>query len=316
MFKECDAHGKFSALVEKDASFVSAFYREGTLGLNKSIIVHSFNECNMDCSWCYYPMGKERILMPHEVDRVLGIYRGYSILMSGGEPTIDPNFFNKVQHYSDMGWTTAAITNMVKLADESFIDKAMESALNQNGYLNFACSFQHPKNQSKEITEAKLMALHNLEVRRVKPSCVMFSIQSLDELDFIADFYDRTRGLYPMIRIRTMFRNWAASGIKKEVHLSDLYKAVMHKFEKHMPMQSLKHEHSNMYCLYMGMNDGTQLSLSCAPDVNDIDLNQCGRPVYMLARDMKCYPVPIAQIVNEGIDRGWKDGFKLDGGTV
>ena len=311
MFKECDVHGKFSALVENDANFFTSFYKEGTLGKNKSIIVHSHNECNMNCSWCYYPMGKERILSVPEVDQILGQYRSFNIMMSGGEPTIDPHFFDKVEHYRSLGWSTSAITNMIALSIDGFVDKAMQSPLLVGNTLNFACSFQHPKNHPKEVTDLKFKALHNLEVRGVQPACIMFSVQSLGELDFIEEFYSRTKGHYPMIRIRGMFRNWNAKGLTKEFWLSDLYKAVLKKFERYMPMQSVKHEHSNLYCIYLQLEDGTQLSLSCAPDVGNVDYHQCSRPVYMLARDLRCYPVPLAQIVNEGIGLGWKDGFRL-----
>jgi hypothetical protein len=31
----------------------------------------------------------------------------------------------------------------------------------------------------------------------------------------------------------------------------------------------------------------------------------------MLANDLRCYPVPLAQIVNEGVSLGWKDGYKI-----
>jgi hypothetical protein len=249
------------------------------------------------------------------VDNLLGMYRGYNILLSGGEPTIDPLFFDKVNEYASLGWGVSSITNMVMLADESFFAQAMDSSLHEGGTLKFACSFQHPKNHPKEVNDLKFKALHNFEVNKVTPSCIMFSIESLDELDYIKEFYDRTRGFYPMVRIRTMFRNWQAKGIEKTLFLSDLYKAFVEKFQQYCPTQSLSFEHSNMYCLYMKM-EGCEVSLSSGPSVDDIDYHQCSRPVYMLARDQRCYPVPIAQIVNEGISLGWKDGFKLSqGGT-
>ena len=314
MIKECDQHGRFSALVEKDQGFFSAFYREGTLGKNTSIIVHSYNKCNLSCKWCYYPMGEEAILPPETVDQVLGMYRGYTLMLSGGEPTIDPEFFAKLATYKRLGWNTACITNMVKLADKDFFSQALESPLLVGNSLSFACSFQHPTTYPKAILDAKFQALHNFEVTGTRPACLMFSIESLSELDFIAEFYSRTRGFYPMIRIRTMFRNWKAKGIKKEIFLSDLYKAFLEKFQEYNPMQSEKAERSNLYCLYMKM-DGCEVSLSCAPSVEDVDYHQCSRPVYMLARDLRCYPVPLAQIVNEGISAGWKDGFCLKEGS-
>ena len=55
------------------------------------------------------------------------------------------------------------------------------------------------------------------------------------------------------------------------------------------------------------------VSLSSAPTVENLDYHLCTRPVLMLARDARCYPVPIAQIINEGISLGWKDGFELKG---
>lgn len=311
MVKTCDTHGPFSALVEKDIAFFSAFYKEGSLGRNTSIIVHSYNKCNLSCKWCYYPMGEETILPPKTVDQVLGMYRGYSLMLSGGEPTIDPDFFPKLADYKSMGWNLACITNMVKLADKDFFAAVLQSPLVVGNSLNFACSFQHPTTYPKEILDIKLQALHNFELAGVKPACIMFSIESLQELDFIAEFYSRTKGFYPMLRIRTMFRNWKAKGIKKEIFLSDLYKAFMEKFQAYSPIQSVTHEHSNLYCLYMKI-DGCEVSLSCSPSVDDVDYHQCSRPVYMLARDMRCYPVPLAQIINEGISAGWKDGFKLE----
>ena len=314
MMKKCDQHGEFSSLVDRDASFVTSFYKSGTLGRNKSIIVHSHNQCNMKCSWCYYPMGEEQILPPEEVDQILGGYRDFGLMLSGGEPTIDPFFFDTVKRYQDFGWSVACITNMLKLADRKFVEQAMDSPLRVGDNLNFACSLQHPKNYSQEIKDLKFKALHNLEIRGLKPACIMFSIQDLDELDFIEDFYSRTKGMYPMLRIRGMFRNWGAKGIKQKFCLSDLYKAFCAKFSKYVPTQSVSVEHSNMYCLYMNM-EGGQVSLSCAPDVYNVDYHQCSRPVFMLARDRRCYPVPLAQIINEGISRGWKDGFELKGAT-
>lgn len=311
MEKTCNEHGDFSAMMEKDKTFFSAFHREGSMGKNKSIIVHSHNKCNLKCSWCYYPMDEEEILEPEAVDQILGMYRDYNIMLSGGEPTIDPLFFEKVQKYHDFGWGISSITNMVKLADPEFFAKALQSPLLVGDTLNFACSFQHPKNHSQEVTDAKFKALDNFRLAGVKPSCIMFSIQSLDELDFIKEFYDRTNGLYPMIRIRTMFRNWNAKGIKQELFLSDLYKAFVEKFAEYTPRQSDKYEHSNLYCLYLEMG-GNQVSLSSAPSVDDVDYHQCSRPVFMLARDLRLYPVPLAQIINEGITAGYKDGLKLE----
>lgn len=232
--------------------------------------------------------------------------------MSGGEPTLRPDFFGFTAEGAARGWNMSAITNMLRMAEPEFFEKVLESSLTTGNMVKFAMSMQHPKNYSKKVLMQKVKAIEALESNEKQAMCAMFSIQSLDELDFIRSWYDATKKFYPMLRIRTMFGNWKNKGAEK-VWLSDLHKAFLHKFSDLMPKVSLKVEKSNIYCLYLEMNDGMQVSLSSAPTVDNLDYHQCSRPVFMLAEDGKCYPVPICQIVSEGIERGWKDGYKLEG---
>lgn len=310
MVKECPEHGPSTAVMER-MEHVANFYSEGTLGRNNSIIIHIEDRCNMACPWCYYPIKKETVYKPFSYyDTVLGQYRGFNLLLSGGEPTIRPDFFQFIREGAQKGWRMSAITNMLKLADKEFMAEALESPLHEGDVLNFAMSMQHPKNYSKSILLQKVAAVEALEAAGVKAQCAMFSIQSLDELDYIRDWYNHTHRFYGMLRIRTMFGNWQNKGAEK-VWLSDLHKAFLHKFSDLLPKQSLQVEKSNMYCLYLEMKDGMQVSLSSSPTVENIDYHQCSRPVHMLAEDGKCYPVPICQIVSEGIEAGWKDGYRL-----
>jgi hypothetical protein len=314
MTKECPDHGPFSAIVEKDIQHVSNFYHLGTLGRNNTIIIHTHNQCNMKCAWCYYPMGVEPMHPFTYYNNILAQYGGYNLLMSGGEPTLRPDFFEFTQEAAGYGWGISAITNMLKLAEPEFFTQALNSPLHQGNMLKFALSMQHPKNYSSEILAAKVKALENFEATGKHAMCAMFSIQSLDELDYIREWFDVTKKYYPMLRIRTMFKNWANKGDDTRLFLSDLHKAFLHKFADLHPRQSLKVEQSNMYCLYLEVDGGTQISLSGAPTVENLDYHQASRPVFMLAMDGRCYPVPICQIINEGIALGWKDGFRLQQG--
>ena len=313
MTKICDEHGPFTAVVEKSIQHVSNFYSEGTLGKNNSIIIHTNDSCNMSCSWCYYPKKKPSFKPFSYYNSVLGQYRGFNLLMSGGEPTLRPDFFEFTQEGTDLGWNMAAITNMLMMSDPEFYAQVLDSPLVAGNMVKFAMSMQHPKNYSNEILHKKIKAIEALEYSGKHAMCAMFSIQSLDELDFIRTWYNATNACYPMLRIRTMFGNWADKGNKNKLWLSDLYSAFLYKFSDLSPRLSTSVEKSNMYCLYLEMCDGMQVSLSSAPTVENVDCHQCSRPVYMLAEDGKCYPVPICQIISEGIDKGWKEGYELKG---
>ena len=318
MSKTCDVHGPFTSVVEKDIQHFSKFYEHGTLGQNNTIIIHAYNLCNMSCKWCYYPMGVEQMHDAEYFDNVLLQYKGkFNLLLSGGEPTIRPDYFDFVRKLRRYGWFTSSITNMIKLADDDFFARTQNNDFIANKTYLYAMSFQHPKNYSEDIKIAKFKALENIEKAGLKAMCVMFSIQSLDELDYIRDFYNHTKHCYTMLRIRTMFKNWANKGDKTNLYSSDLYKAFMDKFYDLMPIQSRRIESSNIYCQYLTMDSahgGMNVSLSSAPTVENVDYHLCTRPVFMLAMDGRCYPVPLTQIINEGISLGWKDGFKLQKG--
>lgn len=311
MKKECDVHGHFESLCEKSFLHWSNFYRYGTMGNNNAIIVHIHDKCNMKCNWCYYP-GTEKIHDQQFFDQLLhDPYKGFSLMFSGGEPTERPDYHNFVEEAHRRGWQPSTITNMINLADEDFFAKTVGPAwCDDAGNYRFAMSFQHPKNYSDAIYQKKIKALEMVEKHNLKASCVVFSIQSLDELDFIKDFYDRTKHLYSMLRIRTMFHNWQNKGEKK-IFLSELHAAFIEKFADYCPVQSSRIEQSTAYGIYMMTKECRDISLMSAPTVENVDYHLCSRPVYMLARDYRCYPVPLAQIVNEGIDSGWKDGFKI-----
>lgn len=314
MQKECDAHGPFSAIVERDVQHISNFYQYGTMGNNNSIIIHAHNGCNMKCPWCYYPMGEEAMHPASYYDALLGQYKmqGFNLLLSGGEPTLRPDYLDFVKETHRRGWFTSSITNMLRLADPDFFNDTMNDFFVAGNTYKFAMSMQHPKNYSKEVFDAKMKALENIEKAGLKAMCVMFSIQGLDELDWIREFYNNTKNCYVMLRIRTMFRNWANKGDTHHIWLSHLHKHFLRLFGDLHPVISNRVELSNIYCLYMQMDGGRMnVSLSSAPTVENVDYHALSRPVHMLAMDGRCYPVALCQIINEGIAAGWKDGFRI-----
>ena len=313
MVKECDVHGRQKAIVDPDFQHVSNFYRHGSMGNNNVIIIHVEELCNMKCPWCYYVPGREPVRTAEFYHQLLfETYKGYSLLLSGGEPTERADYFEFIDKLHFMGWNPSTITNMINLADLDFFARSMTDTFVSGNDYKFAMSFQHPKNYSNKIYQKKMQALKNIEEAGLKANCVMFSIQSLDELDFIRQFYDETKHLYHMLRIRTMFDNWGNKG-EKTLYLSELHKAFLQKFGDYTPVQSSRVEQSNMYCLYMETKEARAVSLASAPNVDNLDYHLTSRPVFMLGQDLRCYPVPICQIVSEGIERGWKDGLKLGG---
>ncbi|MBS3777429.1 MAG: hypothetical protein KGY70_19700, partial [Bacteroidales bacterium] len=157
MEKTCEAHGDFKAVVERDASFVSNFYALGTLNQNNSIIIHISNTCNMNCPWCYYGGEEFHDFLWYDI-LLREMYPGFSWMLSGGEPTERPDYFEFVEQASLFGWNPSTITNMINLADEKFFKKTLSPHFIDNtGCHKFAMSFQHPDNYSNEEYRLKLL---------------------------------------------------------------------------------------------------------------------------------------------------------------
>jgi MoaA/NifB/PqqE/SkfB family radical SAM enzyme len=315
MHKECPVHGKFVAMVEKDASILNTFYSTATTGQNKSILVPITDSCNMKCPWCYYPMTDKDLQSAKHFDRTLLEMKiqGYNLLLSGGEPTTRPDFFSFTKELREKNWQLFLMTNMITLSDPDFFESVLDAGYcDHSKTLHASLSMQHPKNYSEEIYRKKVGALVNLERNGLKANCIQFSISSLEELQWIRTFYDDTKRLYNHVRIRTMYGNWQNKNAKDKIWLSDLHKEFLSEFGDLIPTAASYPETSNIYSIYM-RDKYCGISLSSAPTVENIDLMSCSRPTLQLAKDGKCYSVPVAQIVSEGIDRGWYNGFKIQG---
>lgn len=313
MTKTCDEHGYSESLVDPDISLISANYNVGTLGRNKAILVPITDICNMSCSWCYIKDVKTP-LKPAEYysNQLIDLKeQGYTMLLSGGEPTVIPEFFDYCTTLKKLGWPVVTMSNMVAFAEKDFLNQFVGIGMATGNILHADFSMQTPGNYNDEIFKSKVKALENMELLGYKANCIQFSIQSLEELYWIRKFYENTKHLYKNIRIRTLYGFWKDQS-KKQIYLSQLYWAFMQVFGDLTPVSNNTIEVSNLYSIYLRDAD-CGISLSSAPNVGNVDLRVAARPTYAYALDNKYYAFPVTQIVNEGIQAGWYNGFRIGG---
>jgi sulfatase maturation enzyme AslB (radical SAM superfamily) len=307
MLKKCDEHGDFEAVVDSDASMILRNYNQTTQGINLAVLVPVTEKCNMSCPWCFMKGVETKEETAKYYDNHFRDLKekGFAILLSGGEPTVREDFVSLVKELGDMGWPVVTMSNMIKFSDLNFMQ---DSGLVHGDTLWADFSMQHPKNYSGEVAAAKFGALTNLEKLGIRANCIQFSVSDLDELTWIRNFYNDTKHLYRNIRIRTLHGFWKDDS--KKIYLSQLYKRFMEEFSDLMPMADNRLESTNMYSIYM-RDAHCGISLSSAPTVHNIDLSSCSRPTYGVALDGKYYGFPVAQIISEGIQKGYYNGYKI-----
>jgi organic radical activating enzyme len=297
-------------MMDPDASILIDHYNTSTMGINKAILVPVTGKCNMTCSWCYtHDVPTPEQSAEYYNNKLIDLkIKGYAILLSGGEPTDRADFLSFTRDLIANGWLTVTMSNMLKFADPLFMKECLNIGLVRGNTLLADFSMQHPKNYSGEITAAKFAALANLERFGVKANCVQFSVSSIDELKWIRQFYNDTKHLYNHMRIRTMYGFWKDDSDK--MYLSQLYAGFREHFGDLTPVHTNDPESSNIYSLYMRTAD-CGISLSSSPTVHNVDLLSARRPTLALATDGKYYSFPVAQIISEGIEKGWYNGFRI-----
>ena len=311
MVKNCPVHGEQEHLIDPDASIVIDNHNTTTEGINKAILVPITDKCNLSCKWCYTSDVKTEEKTAEYYNNLLIDLKlqGYAFLLSGGEPTVRKDFHGFCNDLHINGWPIVTMSNMIAFADESFMKDCFNVGLLYGQTLGVDFSMQHPKNYNGEIVAKKYHALANLEKFGVKANCVQFSISSLDELDFIREFYNDTKNLYHHMRIRTLFGLWKDTS--KKIYLSQLVDKFKSTFGDLTPIKCKYPESSNIYSIYMQM-ENISISLSSSPTLDNIDLQSARRPTLALALDEKYYSVPVAHIISDGIQKGWYNGYRLE----
>ena len=308
--KTCDTHGASESLVDPDCSIVTDYYNVETMGINKAVLVPITGDCNMSCSWCFTRDVNTHDKPAEYYDKKLIDLKmkGFAMLLSGGEPTVRSDFFSFVSDLRRNGWPIVTMSNMLKFADPLFMKECMNVGLVSGNTLHVDFSMQHPKNYSGEVAAQKYAALANLERFGLKANCIQFSVGSVDEMEWIRKFYNDTKHLYNHVRIRSLYGFWKDDS--KKIYLSQLRAGFIKYFDDLTPLATTYPESSNIYSLYMKTQYGG-ISLSSSPTIHNVDLLSARRPTYALALDGKYYSFPVAQIISEGICKGWYNGFRI-----
>lgn len=161
MDKECREHGRFSALLASDARhYYVADPNASPLGsccgsgrhcgdqtANHScnLLIEITQRCNLSCPTCYADSSPERdeFLSPAEfaelLDGLLAKGKGDAdlIQLSGGEPTIHPEFFAVLDHALGRVKQVYVNTNGIRLADRVFSEKLAARGPKVSVYLQF-----------------------------------------------------------------------------------------------------------------------------------------------------------------------------------
>ena len=162
MDKTCPEHGRFSALLAGDSrhyfvadpnasslgSCCGSGRHCGDQGANHScnVLIEITQRCNLTCPTCYADSSPDRdefltlAAFAELLDGLLAKGKGDADLvqLSGGEPTIHPEFFALLDHALARGFRQVYVnTNGIRLADRGFAEKLAARGSRVSVYLQF-----------------------------------------------------------------------------------------------------------------------------------------------------------------------------------
>ena len=217
MLKTCPEHGDFSALlasdvrhyyvadpnIEKVACCCGPSQHCGDQVENHScnMLIEITQSCNLTCPTCYAgssPQNKSFMSIDKFesiIDGLLDIGKGEAdlIQLSGGEPTIHPDFFDILQMAIDKGIKQVYInTNGIVLAKPDFAERLAKHGERVSVYLQFDGfkSSTYELLRGRDLTDIKRRALENCERLGINTVPIMTLTREVnhDELGQLIDF--------------------------------------------------------------------------------------------------------------------------------
>lgn len=331
LYKVCPVHGIQRAPLE----YSREFYAKNNTYERKNhypvLIINVTDRCNIKCKHCYYPIKNQWDLSMEEFKYIVNHFKNdfSTFIISGGDPTCWEHYFTAADWCKSEGIKLSQLTNGVRFAEPEFMDKV----INNFGHkipdqADFLCAEMsvHPANiTSPEIREKQLSVLQTLREKNTRLSCIMINIDpehaSMWEVEKlmteVVEFMQEWRDVTLTFRIRPICFGWASEQ-KPTLFLSQLVHALSKVAKKkgYLMQASHKKDIDNIYNQNFELDGIDVVTVCAAPSVENIDIGYLNRGPWMLANDGIAYSVPHALLINEGIDKGWYRGQRIEDGNI
>jgi len=174
MDKNCPEHGRYGAMVERDAFWYHVCNNLNCNNIYDGYIIDVTGKCNIKCKYCYTHGGIKNDIPKKDIIADAEAHKNIApFILMGGEPTLHNDLPEIYKSLSDMA-PTSIITNGIKMCDEAYLDELCENGLvSDKGILKIGLSF-HAEANGKDI--------ELLELCRKKRLRVMTTLYVIDDI--------------------------------------------------------------------------------------------------------------------------------------
>jgi len=206
MRKECNIHGPFKFLVEKDVRIYKKLMNKDYSKFSfTQLIIPVTSKCNLQCPICYFFPSKTKDLSLKEIKKFTS-NKDVITVFSGGEPTVREDLFQTIDVVKQKNSLVLA-TNGLRFSSYDYTLKIKKSGLK---YIMFSFNgFDdriYKKINGRALLKTKLKALENLKKVGIKIILSTLLVRDLneDQVKSIFDFCLKNRSYIREMRIRSM----------------------------------------------------------------------------------------------------------------
>lgn len=193
-------------LAEIPAAVPLAFYRQLVPGIGRQALVRTGFTCNQNCGICWQDRDWGRFGPEQTLTWIEDLHRAgaRSLIISGGEPTLDGRLADYIRHARALGFHTVTLeTNAIQFAKPGLVERLQEAGLSDC----FVSLHSGDAATSDAITRAPgtftrtvagIQALLAAHVP-VRINCVM-TRQGIEHLAGVPDFLHATFGTHPALQ--------------------------------------------------------------------------------------------------------------------
>ena len=300
MEKRCDIHGHFSEVVESDVGFYLQCLNARAPFFYPGYFLDVTKRCNLKCKYCYYEV--EQTSKDRSVDSILSEAAVHApmapIILTGGEPTLRKDLVGIVKAVKDLA-PVELLTNGTGLGAKTL--DALIPLLSVGNTVSINLSMHQESNGADYAT------VEAFKERGLKLESVLFVIDDLDQIDGILSYCESNKDAIEAVRIKAATNLWAEQKSAKKIFVSDMVNRMKRHGAEPIWWRPNKTSFFNMQL------GGIYYMLVSWYDAYNVDLFDIACPPFYKAKTGAVENIVTANIINEGIMKGWLDGEKLKG---
>lgn len=318
MEKECPEHGRFRALMEKDADFWVDCQRErgGPDNYihriyNQVSLIEATDRCNVNCAHCYHQPENASTDRPAQwiISKALSMPT-LAVTLMGAEPTVRKDLHEICAAIRSAGKMPIIYTNGVKGANVDYMRR-----LRDNGLAAVNVSVHNTHYHGESIHDRALACVRNTQALNMQVGQVSHTVTNLEDdlleaLDTIIALHDE--GIKP---INYCVRTPAAIGRTdgdNGIFASEIYRRLREIGEQRgYRVRIARNYGNNPY--HVGVSFGP-VRVMCIhwPTVENIDIGHMNMGPWASFIDGTIGSFALQAILRDGLKKGWWQGKRID----